>query len=87
MGLVPVLIWVGQGEGAHGQALQDVLEQIYKIERELEEIPKAILTEKELLTRLKKQFVEKSGNLEKRQLKVKELKSQLHDAEDKRSGY
>ena len=69
------------------QALQDVLEQIYKIERELEEIPKAILTEKELLTRLKKQFVEKSGNLEKRQLKVKELKSQLHDAEDKRSSY
>jgi predicted nucleic acid-binding Zn-ribbon protein len=67
--------------------LQEVLEQIYKIERELDEIPKAILTEKEMLTRLKKQFVEKSGNLEKRQLKVKELKSQLKDAEEKRGNY
>ena len=69
------------------QALQDVLEQIYKIERELEEIPKDIITSKELLTRLKKQFIEKSGNLEKRQLKVKELRSQLKDAEEKRGNY
>ncbi len=69
------------------QNLQGLLVQRYDIERELEEIPKAILKDKEVLVRLKKQFDEENALLEKRQLKVKDLKSQLLDAEDKRLRY
>lgn len=69
------------------QALQEVLECKYNVERELEEIPKAINTKKELVARLKKQFIEKSELLEKKQLKVKDLKSRLKDAEERRGKY
>lgn len=69
------------------QNLQGLLVQRYKIEQELEEIPKAILTDKEVLVRLKKQLEDETEALEKRQLKVKDLRFQLHDAEEKRLNY
>ena len=69
------------------QNLQGLLVQRYKIEQELEEIPKAILKDKEVLVRLKKQLEDESEILEKRQSKVKDLRFQLHDAEDKRLNY
>ena len=69
------------------QNLQGLLVQRYKIEQELEEIPKAILKDKEVLVRLKKQLEDESEVLEKRQVKVKDLRFQLHDAEDKRLHY
>ena len=69
------------------QNLQGLLVQRYKIEQELEEIPKAILKDKEVLARLKKQFDDESEALEKRLLKVKDLRYQLQDAEEKRQRY
>ena len=69
------------------QNLQGLLVQRYKIEQELEEIPKAILKDKEVLVRMKKQFDDDSEALEKRLLKVKDLRYQLQDAEEKRQRY
>ena len=69
------------------QNLQGLLVQRYKIEQELEEIPKAILKDKEVLIRLKKQLEDETEILEKRQVKVKDLRFQLRDAEDKRLNY
>ncbi|MCQ2603639.1 MAG: C4-type zinc ribbon domain-containing protein [Spirochaetia bacterium] len=69
------------------QALQDVLVQKYNVEKELEEIPKAIITKKETLIRLKKQFIDKSAALEKRQFKVRDLKSALKDTEERRGKF
>ena len=69
------------------QNLQGLLVQRYKIEQELEEIPKAILTDKEVLVRLKKQLEDETEVLEKRQLKVKDIRFQLQDAEEKRLSY
>ena len=69
------------------QNLQGLLVQRYMIEQELEEIPKAILKDKEVLVRMKKQFDDDVEALEKRQLKVKDIRFQLQDAEEKRLRY
>ena len=69
------------------QNLQGLLVQRYKIEQELEEIPKDILKFKEVLVRMKKQLEDETEALEKRQLKVKDLRFQLQDAESKRLNY
>ena len=53
------------------QNLQDILLQKYEIENEIRDIPKALVTKNELLTRLKKQFIEKSSLLERKQEKCK----------------
>jgi len=47
------------------QNLQDVLLQKYDIENEIKDIPKALVIKNELLARLKKQFIDKSGCLRK----------------------
>ncbi|MBR4159386.1 MAG: hypothetical protein IKT97_04955 [Spirochaetia bacterium] len=69
------------------QNLQGLLVQRYKIEQELEEIPKDILTAKEVLVALKKKLEDETEALEKRQLKVKDIRFQLQDAEAKRLNY
>lgn len=67
--------------------LQDVLSEKYEIEREIEEIPKALTTKNELLNRLKKQYIEKNNRMEEIKEKITSLRIQLSDAERTREGY
>ena len=69
------------------QNLQDVLLQKYDIVNEINDIPKALVVKNELLARLKKQFIDKSGLLEKKQEKVKSMKDKLKEAETLREKY
>lgn len=69
------------------KTLQDILSEKYEIEREIEEIPKALNTKKELLTRLKKSYLEKNNVLEETKERLKHLKFLLDEAETQREGY
>jgi len=63
------------------QQLQDVLSRKYKIEKEIEEIPKAISMKTEMLNRMKKSYIEKNNVYEKTQSRLKDLRHQMIEAE------
>ena len=69
------------------RSLQDVLSKKYEIEREINEIPKALTTKTELLNRLKKTYIEKNTQLEDARDKTKRLRSRLTEAEHQREIY
>ena len=50
--------------------LQDILAEKYAIQREIEEAPKKLFSQDELLARLKKEFIEKNVNYEELRKKV-----------------
>lgn len=66
------------------QALQDILLQKFEIENEIKDIPKVLVTKNELLNRLKKQFIDKSGLLDRKQGKIKALRNSLREVEELR---
>ena len=61
--------------------LQDILAEKYAIQREIEEAPKKLFSQDELLARLKKEFIEKNANYEELRKKVVQLKTELAEAE------
>ena len=67
--------------------LQGILSQKFEIEREIQDIPKALTTKIELLNRLKKSYIEKNKQLEETKNKVKTLRQKLIDAETERENY
>ncbi len=67
--------------------LQEILSRKYEMEKELFEIPKALNTKKELLIRLRKDFIEKNDLLTETQNKIKHLKFLLDEAEHEREDY
>ncbi len=69
------------------KTLQDILSSKYEIEREIQEIPKALSTKKEMLTRLKKSYLEKNKLLEEAKDRIKHLKFLLDEAESQRESY
>ncbi len=69
------------------KTLQDILSEKYEIEREIKEIPKALNTKKEMLTRLKKSYLEKNKLLEETKDRLKHLKFLLDEAETQRESY
>lgn len=66
------------------RALQDVLSEKIALEREIQDIPKLLTTQEELLARLKKAFIEKNAEYEAARERVTTLKGQLIDAETSR---
>ena len=46
------------------KVLQDILSRKFSIEREIEELPRTLATKKELVSRLKKSFLEKNEKFE-----------------------
>ncbi len=66
------------------KALQDVLSEKYELKNQIEEAPKKLSNQDELLERMKKQFIEKNAQYEKLRSKVALLKTQLAEAEAKR---
>jgi predicted nucleic acid-binding Zn-ribbon protein len=66
------------------RSLQDILSQKIVLEQEIEEIPKILTTQEELLSRLKKSFIEKDQEFERARLQETEYREFLIQAEQAR---
>jgi len=66
------------------KTLQDILSEKIILEQKIQEIPKMLTTQEELLARMKKSFVEKSQDFEKAKNSESEYRNSLADAEAKR---
>jgi predicted nucleic acid-binding Zn-ribbon protein len=66
------------------RTLQDILSGKFKLEHEIEEIPKDLLTQEELLTRLKKSYIEKNQEYERARVSESEFRNLLAEAEASR---
>ena len=60
---------------------QEILTKRVEIEREVDEIPKALIAQEELLARIKKTYIERNEAFEAAENAVKELRGQLAEAE------
>jgi len=67
--------------------LQEVLSQKYEIEREINEIPKTLVTKAELIARLKRAFTEKNSKLLEADERLKKIRGRLEEAQMKREGF
>jgi predicted nucleic acid-binding Zn-ribbon protein len=68
------------------RSLQEILSQKIKLEQEIQEIPKILTTQEELLARLKKTFIDKNQEYDKTRSAEVELRGMLADAERLREG-
>lgn len=66
------------------KTLQDILVEKYDLEKKIESSPKQLDSQRELLERLQKEYVEKNKNYEELKTKVDELRVQLSAAEASR---
>jgi predicted nucleic acid-binding Zn-ribbon protein len=66
------------------KALQDILAQKNAVEASILDAPKLLSTQEELLSRLKKGYIEKNEQYEKVRTHMAELKNQLFEAESSR---
>jgi predicted nucleic acid-binding Zn-ribbon protein len=66
------------------RALQDILSQKIILEQEIQEIPKLLVTQEEILARLKKSFIEKNQDYEKTKASEAEFRNLLALAEGAR---
>ena len=66
------------------KALQDILAQKNAVEASIQDAPKLLSTQEELLSRLKKGYIEKNEQYEKVRAHIAELKTQLFEAESAR---
>lgn len=64
--------------------LQDILAKKYKLEEKIKEAPKQLDSQRELLERLRKQYIEKDAVYEEVRGKVEHLKAELAEAEASR---
>jgi predicted nucleic acid-binding Zn-ribbon protein len=64
--------------------LQNILSQKIVLEQEIEELPKILSTQEELLTRMKKSYIEKSQEFERSKTQEAELRELLIQAEQAR---
>jgi len=65
------------------KTLQDILSEKIDLEQRIQEIPKLLVTQEELLTRMKKSFIEKNQEYEKSKTAEAEYRSALADTEAK----
>jgi predicted nucleic acid-binding Zn-ribbon protein len=65
---------------------QEILTKRVQIEREVEDIPKSLTAQEELLARIKKAYIDRHLEFEKAEAKVKEYRGQLAEAETAREG-
>lgn len=63
---------------------QDILKERVEIEREIENIPKSLVAQEELLARVKKGYAEKTEQLQAVTTRVAELRNELAEAEASR---
>jgi predicted nucleic acid-binding Zn-ribbon protein len=63
------------------RTLQDILSEKISLEHDIQEIPKMLVTQEELLSRLKRSFIEKNQEYEKAKTAESEYRVLLSDAE------
>jgi predicted nucleic acid-binding Zn-ribbon protein len=66
------------------RTLQDILSQKIALEQDIQEIPKLLVTQEEILARLKKSFIEKNQEYEKTKAAESEFRNLLMEAESSR---
>ncbi|MDR3337327.1 MAG: C4-type zinc ribbon domain-containing protein [Treponema sp.] len=66
------------------RSLQDILSQKISLEQDIQEIPKILTTQEELLARLKRSFIEKNQEYEKARIAETEFRELLATAEQNR---
>jgi predicted nucleic acid-binding Zn-ribbon protein len=66
------------------RTLQDILSEKIVLEQDIQEIPKILTTQEELLSRLKKSFIEKNQDYEKAKIAEIEYRNLLVEAENAR---
>jgi predicted nucleic acid-binding Zn-ribbon protein len=66
------------------RSLQDILSEKISLERDIEEIPKLLITQEELLARLKKSFIERNQDYERTKLSEGDFRNLLSLAESDR---
>jgi predicted nucleic acid-binding Zn-ribbon protein len=69
------------------RALQEVLFQRFRTEHEISEIPRALSTKTEVLTRLKRSYVEKSELYDQLRVRIHDLRERAIEAEREREHY
>lgn len=67
--------------------LQDIIAEKFAIEAEIQEIPKALSTKNDVLTRMKRSFIERNEKYEATRKHLAELKIRLSEAEAAREKY
>src|SRR6185369_7420557 len=65
------------------RTLQEILYAKFKLEKEINEIPKALVTKTEVLNRAKKAFIERNEQGEQAKAKVRRMVMELADATEK----
>ena len=66
------------------KTMQEILSEKIELEQKIQEIPKMLTTQEELLARMKKSFVEKNMDYEKAKTAEAEYRNSLAEAESKR---
>lgn len=69
------------------KVLQEILSEKFAVQREIDELPRTLATKKELVSRLKKTFLEKNERYEETRRKVADLRVRLQEAEADREKY
>lgn len=64
--------------------LQEILYKKFKVEKEMEDIPRALSTKQEMVTRLKKSYIDKSKLVERKQERLAKLTEELETTETNR---
>ena len=63
------------------RSLQEILTEKYKVEKEIDEIPKTLATKTELLNRLKQSFIQKNNDIASMKDRVKATRQKVAEAE------
>ena len=63
------------------RSLQDILSQKFEVERQIDDLPKALATKTELLNRLKQSYIKKNKDIENMKEKLKTTENRVDEAE------
>ena len=69
------------------KSLQDILSEKFRIENEIKDLPKALSTKTELVSRMKKSYIDKNAQYEETKARVRDLREQMEGAERDREKY
>ena len=62
------------------EKLQGILSEKYKVQEKIQEVPKQLSSQEELLSRLKKEYIEKNSKYEELKEKINSIKMELDEA-------
>ena len=62
------------------EKLQGILSEKYQIQAKIQEVPKQLSSQEELLSRLKKEYIEKNSKYEELKVKINGIKEELEEA-------